>query len=179
VHEGTRPRQLNHDHQVHLPALEQQPGKRYYPLRGCSLAHPDHDGPVSDDQDVAALDGGGFMGQGVVVVALEQVIGQRAQQEIFVVEVFDEQARGMQQGDDVALEHAADQQIGQRRRRRRPHQRIDGTATPRSCSWPTNASRSPRARSAHMTSSKSSSLTLSGVSRVSSRPGRCTITWRS
>src|SRR5205814_1950585 len=53
------------------------------------------------------------------------------------------------------------------------------TRTPRSRSSSVNASCSSLAFLPHMTSSKSSSPTFRGVSRDSSRPGRCTMTWRS
>src|SRR4051794_6332951 len=51
------------------------------------------------------------------------------------------------------------------------------TFTPLASSFITKASCSSRARWAHMTSSKSRSSTFCGVSRVSSSPGLCTITW--
>ena len=53
------------------------------------------------------------------------------------------------------------------------------TSTPRSRIASQNMSCSALARATHSTSSNSSSPALDGVSRVCSRPGRCTITWRS
>lgn len=51
------------------PAVEQAAGQHLHRLRGGALAHPDEDGAVADDQDVAALDGGR-----VVVLPLGPVV---------------------------------------------------------------------------------------------------------